>query len=157
VTEVITDGARNVIPSSVVIRGDTRSFSTKVSDEIEQAMRRLAVGTCSACGVDCEVDYTHEFRPLVTTAPATAAALRAATQVFRQIEEDCRPEMPSEDFAHLLVACGDGSFGLIGTAPVDGEAGVNLHNPHYDFNDDALPLGIRYWTALAADRLGSEA
>jgi hippurate hydrolase len=83
--------------------------------------------------------------------------LRAAATVFRQVEEDCRPEMPSEDFAHLLNACGDGSFGLIGTGSEERGDGVNLHNPHYDFNDDALPLGIRYWTALVADRLGPQA
>jgi amidohydrolase len=157
VTEIITDGTRNVIPSSVVIRGDTRSFSGRVADEIEQAIRRLTSGICSASAVEGEVDYTHEFVPVVTTAPATAAALRAAAQVFSQIEDDCGPEMASEDFAHLLAACGDGSFGLLGNAAAGGEAGVNLHNPHYDFNDDALPWGIRYWMALAADRLGSDA
>jgi hippurate hydrolase len=24
-----------------------------------------------------------------------------------------------------------------------------LHNPHYDFNDEIIPTGIRYWVALA--------
>ena len=24
-----------------------------------------------------------------------------------------------------------------------------LHNPHYDFNDEILPLGASYWARLA--------
>lgn len=153
VTEVLTDGTRNVIPSHVTIRGDTRSFSPTVQGEIERSMRRIAAGICAACDVTCEVVYTHEFRPVVTTPTATAAALAAARAVFDHVDGEAGPEMASEDFAHLLAACGEGSFGFIGNAPASGP-GVNLHNPHYDFNDDALPLGVRYWTALAQGRLG---
>jgi hippurate hydrolase len=28
-----------------------------------------------------------------------------------------------------------------------------LHNPHYDFNDAILPLGVRFWRALVQRRL----
>jgi metal-dependent amidase/aminoacylase/carboxypeptidase family protein len=26
--------------------------------------------------------------------------------------------------------------------------GCTLHNPHYDFNDDVLALGVAYWVRL---------
>ena len=29
----------------------------------------------------------------------------------------------------------------------------NLHNPHYDFNDDALPIGASYWVTLVSQQL----
>jgi hippurate hydrolase len=29
-----------------------------------------------------------------------------------------------------------------------------VHNPHYDFNDDALPIGASYWVTLARQQLG---
>jgi hippurate hydrolase len=28
-----------------------------------------------------------------------------------------------------------------------------LHNPHYDFNDEILPLGASYWATLAEQLL----
>jgi len=28
-----------------------------------------------------------------------------------------------------------------------------VHNPHYDFNDDALAVGASYWVALAEQQL----
>jgi metal-dependent amidase/aminoacylase/carboxypeptidase family protein len=31
----------------------------------------------------------------------------------------------------------------------------NLHNPRYDFNDDALAIGASYWVTLAEQRLAA--
>ena len=36
------------------------------------------------------------------------------------------------------------------------EAGGILHNPHYDFNDEVLPLGASYWVRLAESALAKE-
>jgi amidohydrolase len=156
VTEFITDGTRNVIPSTVTIRGDTRSFSPGVQATIEAAMRRVTAGVCAAGGAACDFAYTHEFRPVVTTPVATRAALRAAETVFDSVLDDCEPVTASEDFAHMLAACGEGNFGFVGAGPSSGD-GVNLHNPQYDFNDEALPYGIGYWTTLARQRLAGDA
>jgi metal-dependent amidase/aminoacylase/carboxypeptidase family protein len=34
-----------------------------------------------------------------------------------------------------------------------GENTPNLHNPRYDFNDDALAVGASYWVTLAEQEL----
>lgn len=153
VTEMLTDGTRNVIPSTVTIKGDTRSFSKKVQQDIETTMARIAAGICAANGAEHSFVYTHEFQPVVTTPEATEAAVRAARGVFDHVQDDCAPAMGSEDFAHMIAACGSGNYAFIGNAPAEGNA-VNIHNPHYDFNDDVLAYGIRYWTALASQQLG---
>jgi hippurate hydrolase len=44
----------------------------------------------------------------------------------------------AEDFAYMLEAC-PGAFINIGNAGSVGSCPV--HNPHYDFNDEALPIG----------------
>ena len=31
--------------------------------------------------------------------------------------------------------------------------GVVVHNPHYDFNDEALPWGATYWSRLVETAL----
>jgi hypothetical protein len=43
--------------------------------------------------------------------------------------------------AHMMICNG----------PRDG--GCMLHNPHYDFNDEVLPLGASYWVKLVETRL----
>jgi hypothetical protein len=34
--------------------------------------------------------------------------------------------------------------------------GANLHSPHYDFNDEILPLGASYWVRLAESILSKD-
>jgi metal-dependent amidase/aminoacylase/carboxypeptidase family protein len=63
---------------------------------------------------------------------------------------DPDPTMGSEDFAYMLKAK-PGCYVFLGTASSDQDP--TLHNPHYDFNDDALPIGASYWARLVEDRL----
>ena len=51
--------------------------------------------------------------------------------------------MGSEDFAHLLARV-PGNFAFIGNGD-----GPSLHNPAYDYADDALPGTIDYLVGLA--------
>ena len=60
------------------------------------------------------------------------------------------PAFTSEDFAFMLQAC-KGAYIWLGQARAEGSA--PLHNPHYDFNDDVLELGVRLHVALAERHL----
>lgn len=157
ITEIITDGTRNVIPTTVVVKGDARSPSPAVQELIESSMRRIVQGICAANACRGDFSYTHEFEPTVNTRLATENALRAAGEVFDRVDGDCAPVMGAEDFAKLLAACGNGNFSFIGNTPPGTQPSPNLHNPSYDFNDDALPFGVRYWIKLAEQRLPKSA
>jgi len=50
--------------------------------------------------------------------------------------------MGGEDFSYMLEAR-PGAFIFMGTGP-----GAGLHNPAYDFNDEAIPAGVSYWARL---------
>jgi hippurate hydrolase len=62
-----------------------------------------------------------------------------------KVHTDLPPTMGAEDFAFMLQKR-PGAYAWIGNGPGDG--GCILHNPHYDFNDDILPLGASYWVRL---------
>jgi metal-dependent amidase/aminoacylase/carboxypeptidase family protein len=53
--------------------------------------------------------------------------------------------MGAEDFSYMLNAS-QGAYIWIGNG--EGQGGCMLHNSHYDFNDDILPLGASYWIRL---------
>jgi len=61
--------------------------------------------------------------------------------------------MASEDFG-LMLHHRPGAYVLIGNG-TEGAAGQSLHSPDYDFNDDILPTGAAFWTALAETTLSS--
>jgi len=146
VTEVLTDGARNIIPSHVTLRGDCRGFEARVSDLIRRRMAEIATGMATAQGAQVEVEYATSFQPLVNEAGATAKAARVAGAVGTVDDAYGRVGF-SEDFAAFL-AHRPGAFVLMGNG-VEGAHAMPLHNPGYDFNDAAIAHGVRFWVALA--------
>lgn len=153
-TELHTDGIRNAIPSRVEIKGDTRSYSAHVQALLERRMREICQGIALAHGVACEVDYTHEFVPTLNWPQCVPVAARAAAAVVgpANVDDDVAPMMISEDFGAFLQVV-PGAFAFIGNGAPGTPGGVPLHNGSYDFNDELLPIGARYFAELVRQRL----
>ncbi len=149
-TEIESDGIRNAIPTTVVLKGDTRSYDPAVQALLEARMRSLCEGIAAAQGASVTVSYTHEFAPTVNWAEQTAQALRAAEAVVGgdKVDSAVAPMMISEDFGAFLEAV-PGAFLFLGA----GEDALPLHNSAYDFNDALLPLGAEYFATLARQLL----
>ncbi len=154
VTQFHAGDTWNVIPETAVIRGTTRSFNGEVQDQIEADMTRIAEGICASQGARVTIDYQRRYPALVNSgresevAAAPAAAVIGEAKVTRNAE----PIMGSEDFAFMLNAK-PGCYVLLGNAGTDGAGGVPVHNPRYDFNDEALVIGASYWVRLAETAL----
>lgn len=153
VTEVLTDGARNVIPSTMTIKGDCRAMSTQTQDRIETRMREIVAGITAAHGAEGVVEYRNDFVVTVNTPEETAAAIAAARAAAGEpaVDADCPPCSASEDFARMLEVK-PGCYILIGNG-LDGHCGATLHNPHYDLNDEILITGAAYWIELVQSQL----
>ena len=80
----------------------------------------------------------------------TDSAARVGGTISDDINTNLTPVMGSEDFAFMLQEK-PGAYIMIGA----GE-GAPVHNPHYDFNDELLPIGATYWVNLVTDQLGRE-
>ena len=155
-TEFITDGTVNVVPGRVVLKGDTRSLTVEVQDLIEENMRRIAVGICSAHGVDCEFSYRRNFVPTINSAAEAEIAARVAVSVAGEdrVIGDAGAVMTSEDFGYMLQAR-PGAYILLGNG-AEGIGGCSLHNPNYDFNDEILSTGAEFWIRLVESELAAE-
>lgn len=148
VTELITDGTRNALPGHARISGDCRSFRPQVSARIEEEMRRIARGIAEGHGVTVNVDYTREFVPTINDAALAEDMMAAAEPVSAQVAVRAEPMTASEDFARFQLHV-PSCFAFIG----NGEDCPPLHNPGYDFNDDALFHGARVHVATVRRRL----
>ena len=153
VTEIITDGTVNVVPSTVTLRGDTRSFTADVQSKIEAGIRRIAEGICAANGIECDVHYERVFDSTINTPAETAIAARAAEMVVGadNVTSEFEAPMTSEDFAFMLQEK-PGCYLLLGNDG-DGPGGCGLHNPNYDFNDEILTTGADFWVKLVESNL----
>ena len=147
ITAVHGGDAWNVIPDSVQMRCGFRSFSEDVSKKIETELNRICTLTAEAHGCTASVERPPitPYPPTVNHPAQTEIALAAMTAVAGadHVHDDLEPVMGSEDFAFILREV-PGAYIFVGNGNC-----AALHNPAYDFNDDALGYGVSYWAELA--------
>ncbi len=149
VTEFLTDGTVNVLPSKISLKGDCRCFSDETLQHLEASMERVVAGLCASAGAEYTFDFETVFPATVNHPAQTSVAIQVAEQVFGRgkVNGNCDRFTISEDFANMLEVR-PGCYGLIGNGGEEG-SGCALHNPQYDFNDEILVEGVKYWVNLA--------
>lgn len=150
VTQIHGGEADNVIPEAVELRGTVRAFDEGVRRHAETAMGRIVASTAAAFGATAELHYSRHYPPTVNSVEETEFAAEIAAEVAgaEGVRRDLPPSMGAEDFAFMLQER-PGCYVWLG----GGRESRPLHNPYYDFNDEILPVGVRYWTTLAARAL----
>ncbi len=153
VTQIHAGDAWNIIPDDAVLRGTIRSFSAETQDLVERAIERLCAGIGSAFGAQISVSFDRCYPPTINSVAETEICRRVAREVLGtdKVRENELPSMGAEDFAYLLRER-PGCYVWLGNG--SGAGGCTLHNPHYDFNDEILSIGVSYWVRLVTEVLG---
>lgn len=139
----------NVIPDTAELRGTIRTLSSAVMTELQRQMKQMCDGLAAAYGASIEVEFFQYYPATVNSAAETALCETVIRELFGDAatHASVAPNMTSEDFGFMLEAR-PGTYVLIGNAPHAGTAS-GLHHPSYDFNDEIMPAGVRYWVGLA--------
>ena len=136
--------AFNVIPANVGLTGTVRTLSEKVREKTHARVRSIAEGTAALFGGSAEASFEGDVPVTVNDAEKTKFATAVAGEIVGPDNvQHMRPIMGAEDFSHMLRKR-PGAFIMIGNG-----VGPGLHNPGYNFNDAAIPLGVSYWARLA--------
>jgi len=149
-TQIHAGETWNAIPETVILRGTYRCFKSEVKKLLKQRIEQICHSICSEFEMTAKITFNPENPGYPVTFnhnKETAIAIKAATNV---VGESCLdltpvPSMGSEDFAFMLEEK-PGCYIWIGNGPSSGNC--LLHNPHYDFNDEILPIGAAYWVSL---------
>jgi len=155
VTRIEGGHSHNVLPAEVTLTGTVRTFDAGVQDRIEAALRAAVQGVALAHGIAADVEYVRYYPATINTPAEAELALAAARAVGLQADVAPNPAFTSEDFAFMLQRR-PGAYLWLGQGRADpGPDGErSLHHPCYDFNDDALPLGVRWFCEVAERTLG---
>ena len=137
----------NVIPGLIILRGTVRYFDPLVQTQVIDRLTSLAENTAKAFGALAEVTYTPCVPPTINSPEAAERAANIALTVSGSVIRDQDPVMPGEDFADMLAER-PGAFLFIG----NGDSAA-LHNPAYEFNDDAIPAGCSWFSEMAEYRM----
>jgi amidohydrolase len=140
--------AFNIIPQSVGLTGTIRTLSSKVREKTHARVRAIAEGTAATYGASAVASFEGDVPVTVNDPGKTTFARGVAGEVVGEANvKEMRPIMGAEDFSHMLNRR-PGAFIMIGNG-----IGPGLHNPGYNFNDEAIPFGVSYWVRLAETAL----
>ena len=116
--------------------------------------KRAVSLTCEAGGGSAEIDYRRAYPATINTAHETARAVECASGIVGgdKVITNGKPLLAGEDFAFMLERS-RGAYLFFGQD--DGvKGGTPVHNVHYDFNDDLLPIGASYLAGMVEQELG---
>lgn len=149
--------AFNVIPDTALLKGTVRTFDEGVRHDIEEAIARIAEGTCLAAGASAEVCYRRGY-PAVRNHPAE---IEVVARLAREALGDdavvpMAPIMGGEDFAYYLQER-PGAFFFVGGA--NAELGMDFphHHPRFDVDERSMLVAGRLFLAVVLDALAADA
>lgn len=142
--------ANNVIPMSAMVHGTIRTMNPEVRLMASERLRAVAHGVAAACNVSAEVTINEGYPVVINEASAVERFLRVAKDTLGEqfVSDDAKPTMGGEDFAYYGAEC-PCCFYQLGLIPDGQDSYASVHTPHFDFNDDALVVGVQLMTALA--------
>jgi amidohydrolase len=141
--------ATNIIPDQASIEGTARTITADGRKRIAAAIERRCDGIAAANDCQLRFDWKPGYPPTVND-PAMSDLLAAAAKTVvgaGQYFPVPKPSMGGEDFAYYLEKV-PGCFFLIGVDPAGSEGCPPLHSDRYDFNDDAVGVGMRVFVEL---------
>ena len=154
-TAVVTVGAlhagqaNNVIPALATLELSVRALDPAVRQLLEQRIKALVAAQAESFGVRAEVTWKPGYCVLVNAVAETNFARQVALNLVgpERVTLQGPALTGSEDFAFMLEKI-PGSYLLIGNGDGDSAGACMVHNPGYDFNDDNIEIGARYWVNL---------
>ena len=152
ITKVHAGDAYNVIPDAARLSGTVRTFSMELMEKIEARVNALASSICEANGASAEVSFRVLFHPVMNEAGATTFAGDVCSGLVgdANVIRSGAPGTGSEDFSFMTEKV-PGCYVIIG----NGETSSSLHNPNYDFNDDALVYGGSFFARVVQQELAA--
>jgi hippurate hydrolase len=144
ITKIDAGTSNNIIPETASLLGTVRTLRPAMRDFAEQRLGDIATGVAASLGGKADYLYTRGY-PITENHPAqTEFAAKVAEGVVgaRAVDRTLEPTMGAEDFSYMLLAR-PGAFILMGNGDSAG-----LHHPRYEFNDEAIAVGMSYWARL---------
>jgi amidohydrolase len=144
----------NVIPPTATMSGSVRTFDQALREKLAKRIEATIVGIARAMGGDATVEYRFGY-PVLVNNPKMAKLVRsvALEVVGPERTRENAPIMASEDVGRFI----DLTTGCYFTVGVLNEAkGITAtnHNPGFDIDEDALPIGVEMLVRVVDRYLG---
>ncbi|HXV94624.1 MAG TPA: M20 family metallopeptidase [Pseudonocardia sp.] len=145
--------AANAIPQSGVLRGTLRTADHATWGELEELVRSLVTSVLAPTGVAYELEHIRGVPPVVNDATSAALLNAGAAVLGPDAVNGTEQSSGGEDFAWYLEHV-PGAMARLGVWPGHGPM-RDIHQPTFDLDERALPVGVRVLVNTALASLGA--
>ncbi|MBW8012158.1 MAG: amidohydrolase [Chloroflexi bacterium] len=151
VTTIRGGEAFNVIPEEVELMGTIRSYKPEIRDLVLERFYSIVKGVSESMGCEVDVSTQHLTPPVVNDEHISRKVQAVVETMFPDGELDVTSRtMGSEDMSYLMDDI-PGCYIFVGSNNPEKGLDAGHHNPHFDFDEGALPRGAALITAAALD------
>jgi amidohydrolase len=132
----------NIIAEEAELTGTLRTFEPAIRDHLKTRLHDLSQSITSAMGARCEFQFKDGYPPVVNDERMTAMLVEVASELLGKdhVTTDL-VSMGGEDMAYFLQEV-PGVFFFLGAGNPDKGIVHPHHSPHFDFDEEAMPLGV---------------
>jgi len=143
----------NIIPQAAFLSGTIRCFDPAVRKKIQQQMRRITKGICSAAGAGFELKINTQVPVAVNNGKLYRDFLRCSSEILDKNEIIImeKPETFSEDFA-LFGNIVPSMLFFLGTGNEQKDCIYPLHSANFKVDEDILSLGASLFVNYCLNR-----
>lgn len=140
----------NIIPMSAMVEGTIRAMDETVRDLLCDRVKVIAQGIADSFDMKANIKVNRGYPVVVNHPDAVERFMKVATNVLGEefVSDQAKPTMGGEDFAYYGAEC-PSCFYQLGLIPNGRDDYEGVHTPHFDFNDDAISVGVRVMEGLA--------
>ena len=152
---VIAGTAFNIIPETAELQGTMRAFNKEHREKLVRRITEVASGVASAMGATCHIDFIDGCPPCVNDAAMTEVVHKAAVESVgdgKVDDGDVVLTTGSDDMACFLNAV-PGCYFIVGANNPAKGADFPHHHPHFNVDEDAMPVGVEVLTRAALEFL----
>jgi amidohydrolase len=141
--------AFNIIPERAEMTGTLRCFDPALRERLVASVARTAEGIASA--LRCTASVRDEYlTPAVLNDPkVTALAREVGAAIVGADRVITPPPLTGSEDAAFFWQRVPGCYAFLGAAPTDGRSVVPIHNPKFDLDEAALPIGVEFLVRTA--------
>ena len=150
VGDIRSDGAWNIVPRSVAVRGSVRTFTPELREEALGRLRDLLLEADTEFEVSSELKLVHGTIPCFNDPNVT----RTVLDVGRELIGDSasllgQPLTVSDDMSEFLTRI-PGCYFMVGACPPDAETPPAHHSPTFRIDEASFATGVHMMAATAA-------
>jgi amidohydrolase len=154
VGSIISDGAWNIVPRGVAIKGSLRTFNDTLREQALGRLDDLLREVDTEFEVKSSIELVHGTIPLMNEPNVTQTVLDVGRSLIGDRASILgRPLTVSDDFAEFLTRI-PGCYFMLGVMPGGGPPPAH-HSPGFKIDESALEIGVKV-LAGSASRLAGE-